>query len=95
MNEYDEIPYELNRFDKNKLHITLGDVNLRENGRYLFLDGKCRDDYCFICDDDIEYPPDYVENTLGCFQRNGEDIVVAYYILSTKQFLAEHKCDEI
>jgi hypothetical protein len=72
----------------------LGDINLKENGRYLFLNKECKDDYCFICDDDINYPPDYVENTLKCFERNGDNIVTAYYIHSTKSFLAKHAIDE-
>ena len=72
----------------------LGDINLKENGRYLFLNKECKDDYCFICDDDINYPPDYVENTLKCFERNGDNIVTAYYIHNTYSFLAEHFTDE-
>jgi hypothetical protein len=61
LNEYKEIPEELKRFDQNKLHVTLGDRNLKENGRYVILKNpNCQNDYCFICDDDINYPPNYV-----------------------------------
>ena len=73
----------------------LGDINLKENGRYLFLNKECKDDYCFICDDDINYPPDYVENTLKCFERNGDNIVTAYYIHNNNSFFAEYKTDEV
>ena len=31
------MPEELKKFDQNKLHVTLGDVNLKECGRYTFL----------------------------------------------------------
>ena len=95
LNEYDEIPSELNKYSKRKLHVTLGDKNLKENGRYLFLNKECKDDYCFICDDDINYPPNYVENTLKCFERNGDNIVAAYYIHNNNSFLAEHKEDTV
>lgn len=95
LNEYTKVPSELNKFDKSKLHITLGNVNLKENGRYLFLTGECKNDYCFICDDDINYPPDYVENTLKCFERNGDDVVLAYYIHSNNSFVAEHAEDTL
>ena len=61
LNEYKDIPKELKKFDQNKLHVTLGEKNLRENGRYLFLNKpELQEDYCFLCDDDIEYPQDYV-----------------------------------
>jgi len=61
LNEYKEIPEELKKFDQGKLHVTLGEKNLRENGRYLFLNKpELQEDYCFICDDDIDYPMDYV-----------------------------------
>ena len=37
LNEYKEIPNELTKYDQSKLHITLGKQNLKENGRYVFL----------------------------------------------------------
>lgn len=81
LNEYKEIPEELKKYDQNKLHITLGDVNLKENGRYIFLNKpELQEDYCFICDDDIVWPEDYVKRTLECFKRHGDNIVIAYFI---------------
>ena len=92
---YDKIPDELNEFDKTKLHIILSTINLKENGRYLFLHNQCRDDYCFICDDDIDYPSNYVQNTLQCFERNGDYIIAAYYIHSSSKFKSEYSQDSI
>ena len=94
LNEYTEIPPELLQYDQSKLHILLSTTDLKENGRYLFLDTVCRDDYCFICDDDIQYPSDYVSNTLKCFERNGENIVIAYYIHNLNSFVGGHSKDE-
>ena len=95
LNEYDKIPDELNEFDKTKLHIILSTINLKENGRYMFLNNQCRDDYCFICDDDIDYPSNYVQNTLQCFERNGNYIIAAYYIHSSLKFKSEYSQDSI
>ena len=54
---------------------------MKENGRYTFLNNpELQDDYCFICDDDINWPKDYVKNTIDCFHRNGDNIVIAYFI---------------
>lgn len=76
--------------------MTLGTVNMKENGRYTFLMGKeCREDYCFICDDDIDWPKNYVENTLQCFKRNGDNIVVAYFINRVDSFQAESLTDRV
>ena len=80
MNEYKEVPEELKKYDYNKLHVVLG-KNLKENGRYTFLrNPELQDDYCFICDDDISWPKDYVKNAIECFNRNGENILIAYFI---------------
>ena len=95
LNEYDSIPKELEKFDTKKLHITLGKINLRDNGRYTFLKGECKDDYCLICDDDINYPKNYVQNTIDCFKRNGDNIIVTYYVHGIIPFYAEHTIDEI
>lgn len=68
---------------------------MKENGRYTFLKNPdCRDDYCFICDDDINYPSTYVKNTLECFKRNGDNIVVAYYINNVSKFSVEWSVDQ-
>ena len=95
LNQYTEIPKELLKYDQSKMHIHLSTDNLKENGRYLFFDGPCKDDYCFICDDDINYPTNYVQNTIDCFKRNGDNIVVAYYIHSNYKFMSEHKKDSV
>lgn len=78
LNEYTEIPPELNQYGE-KLHIKINVPNIKDNGRYTFLK-DCRDDYCFICDDDINWPKNYIQNTLNCFQRHGDHIVTAYFI---------------
>lgn len=95
LNEYDTAPEELNKFDQKKLHVVVSKENLRDNGRYIFLDGACKDDYCFVCDDDINYPSNYISNAMECFKRNGDNIVIAYYVRGWIPFYAEHKNDEI
>lgn len=89
LNEYKSIPEELYAFDNKKLHITLSPIDMKDNGRYIFMERECLNDYCFICDDDIDYPINYIDNTLQCFQRNGEYIVVSYYKY-LNQFNSEH-----
>ena len=72
------------------MHVVLADKNIKENGRYTFLKNpELKDDYCLICDDDIDYPPNYVQNTVECFKRNGDDIVVAYYVNYSHQKFAQ------
>ena len=96
LNEYKEIPPELLKYDQKKLHIWLSKVNMKENGRYVLLNKvDCQNDYCFICDDDIIYPKNYVQNTLQCFERKGDGIVTAYYVRSTNEFEGGHSTDEV
>ena len=97
LNEYKEIPEELNKFDQKKLHVTLADKNMKENGRYVLMEEmkQSHEDYCFICDDDISYPKNYVQNALECFGRKGDNVVIAYYVRSTNEFERGHLCDEV
>ena len=66
LNEYKEIPKELNMFDKNKLQVVLAGKNsdLKENGRYLFINEN-KDAYFLSVDDDINYPENYVEKIIN------------------------------
>ena len=66
---------------------------MKECGRYTFLQKpELQNDYCFICDDDINWPKDYVKNTLECFKRHGDNIVSAYYMCDgIADFVAEHR----
>lgn len=54
---------------------------------------ELQDDYCFICDDDINWPKDYVEKSIECFRRNGDSILIAYFINGGLSDC--HRCDEI
>lgn len=73
------------------MHIKVDVPNLKDNGRYTFLD-ECKEDYCFICDDDYYWPSDYIQNTLDVFARHGDDILVTY-LVNKKLFEIELKDD--
>lgn len=74
--------------------MVLGEKDMKENGRYTFLNNpELQDDYCFICDDDINWPKDYVKNSIECFKRNGDNIVIAYFINGGLN--AKHDTDEV
>lgn len=96
LNEYKEVPEELKKYDQNKLHIVIGDKNMKENGRYTFLERpEIQNDYCFICDDDIDYPKTYVKTALDCFKRKGNRIVVSYFIDSALKFEGSYNSDTV
>jgi hypothetical protein len=52
---------------------------LRDNGKFLPLLGLKKDAYYFTADDDIEYPPDYVNALLGKIEHYGRQAVVGLH----------------
>lgn len=59
LNEYSEVPGFLKH---SRITVKLGGPggNIRDNGKFHFMDSM-RDGYVFTVDDDIDYPPDYVQ----------------------------------
>lgn len=78
LNEYSEIPKELLQY-KN-LDIRLGDpkYNIKDAGKFAFLDAYY-DCYYMTIDDDIEYAPDYVAKMTMNIDRYGRKCIVAYH----------------
>ena len=54
---------------------------------------ECKNDYCFICDDDIDWPANYVDHTLECLHRYNDNVVISYYAYSSEDFLKQHEND--
>ena len=63
LNEYKTIPEPLKKYD-----CFIPNKNLTDNGKFVFLPIKRREIY-FSCDDDIIYPPDYVERTVSLINK--------------------------
>lgn len=63
LNEYKDIPTPLKKYD-----CYIPKTNLTDNGKFAFLPTKQREIY-FSCDDDIIYPPDYVERTVSLINK--------------------------
>ena len=78
LNEYSEIPNELNKY-KN-LDIRLGGTNgnIKDAGKFAFLD-KYYDCYYMTIDDDIEYPHNYVQSLTRNIDRYGRKCIIAYH----------------
>lgn len=80
LNDYTEIPKELDKFDKSKLHVVLAgkDSDLKENGRYLFINEN-KDSYFLSVDDDINYPANYVARTIGEINNYGQKCILSFH----------------
>ena len=67
LNEYNTIPFELARM-KNVV-CTIPEKNLNDIGKFLQLPSV--DGYFLSCDDDLIYPPEYVESMITAARRHG------------------------
>lgn len=76
LNDFDEIPDFLKRENIKTVLSKNAKGDLKDNGKFYFLE-ECPDDaYYFTIDDDIEYPYDYVLRLVS-FLESKEDAVVA------------------
>jgi hypothetical protein len=57
LNNYDFNPFENDK----KINVLFSDNSLGDGGKFLFQEPNC---YYFTCDDDLIYPPNYVEDTI-------------------------------
>ena len=80
LNEYNEVPIELQRY--NNLDIRLdkdfGRLNIKDAGKFAFLD-KYYDCYYLTIDDDINYPKNYVHMLTRNIDRYGRKCIIAYH----------------
>lgn len=79
LNEYDEIPEFL---DDPRINCVLGKNakgNIKDNGKFYFLDKVPDGSYYFTIDDDIIYPKDYVENLIKKLKKYNDSVVVGVH----------------
>lgn len=75
LNEYTAIPDELSRFSN--VHAFIPDSDLKDAGK--FAPEVQPNDTVFTCDDDILYPPTYVQDTIENLETLGaKDTIVGY-----------------
>ncbi len=78
LNEYDEVPEEL---IDNRIKVILGKDgagDLRDNGKFYFLN-ELKRGYHFTVDDDIFYPPDYVQKLILKIEQYGRQALVGVH----------------
>lgn len=77
LNEYEEVPDFLRH---SRITVELGgaDANLRDNGKFFFASTLPRG-YCFTVDDDIVYPPDYVQTLIRKLEFYERQVVVGLH----------------
>ncbi len=78
LNEYDEVPEEL--IDE-RIKVVLGKDgagDLRDNGKFSFLN-ELKRGYHFTVDDDIIYPPDYVQKLILKIEQYGRQALVGVH----------------
>lgn len=80
LNDYKEVPSELKSYPSNKLEVMLAKENscLKENGRYLMAN-KYPDAYLLTVDDDLNYPPNYVQKMVEQIDRYGQKCIMAFH----------------
>ena len=55
-------------------------VNVGDAGKfYPFIENESFDHYCLVCDDDLIYPPDYVETLIAGIDRHDRKAVVGFH----------------
>ena len=81
LNDFEDMPEWLQNMDK--VYLTIPIKNYTDNGKFLNLPGTGsvsdilaannprKPEYYFTMDDDIVYPPDYVEKTIERIERYG------------------------
>lgn len=74
LNDYSEVPKFLNR-EKIKVVHQKGDVG--DRGKFYDIDDF--KGYFFSCDDDIEYPPYYVQHCIDAIEKYGRKAVVGWH----------------
>lgn len=60
-----------------KVEIIIPEKDLIDNGKFYSLDHIKEPEYYFTCDDDLIYPPDYVQKTMEAIETYG--IIVSYH----------------
>lgn len=74
LNEYDVVPTE---YQRDKIEVVCGPKDLKSSGKVLW--AKQPNQYYFCVDDDILYPPDYVERTLRKLDSYNNNAIVSYH----------------
>lgn len=78
LNEFDAVPEWIEQMDK--VEAVIPERNLTDNGKFrglYFRDSFSEHEYYFTMDDDIVYPPDYVEKTIERIERYG--CIITYH----------------
>ena len=87
LNNYDDIPNFLN---DSRINCVLGkdaSGDLKDNGKFYFLDKVHQDSYYFTIDDDIIYPPDYSERMIEKLKIiNNEAVIGLHGIIFHQDF---------
>lgn len=75
LNQYEEVPDFLKH---PRISVKVGGEDLRDNGKFYF-GAEVPDGYCFTVDDDIVYPPDYVQALVRKIEFYGRKAMVGLH----------------
>lgn len=93
LNNYKEIPVELNKY--NNLEVILGENaegDLRDNGKIYPFSVQDIKGYCFLIDDDIIYPASYFNEYIRKIEKYNRKVVVGVHgVIFTKPFQSYFK----
>lgn len=78
LNDYDSIPKELHRYENVEAKLAGEYSFLKENGR-LFWIKRHKNDYYLTVDDDINYPPNYVQTIVNEIEYYGQNAIVSFH----------------
>lgn len=73
--DYDSVPEFFKELDK--VEVWIPNSNKTDNGKFAKLDTLEEPEYYFTMDDDIIYPPDYVEKTIANIKKYG--MIITYH----------------
>ncbi|MBB1059029.1 glycosyltransferase family 2 protein [Marilutibacter spongiae] len=75
LNEYEAAPEFLRH---SRITVVIGSENLRDNGKFHFI-AQVPEGYCLTVDDDIAYPPDYVQSMIRKLEFYERKVVVGLH----------------
>lgn len=77
LNNYTTVPKWLTDYDNVQVATSQEHGDLGDRGKFFWADSV--EGFHFTCDDDIDYPDDYIQQTLKHFERLGKHVVLTYH----------------
>lgn len=80
LDRYKQIPDFINKCHPNvRIYSSTEHPDLRDNGKFLMFTDSIEECYYFTVDDDLVYPPDYIESLVRCIEKYSRKAVIGLH----------------